>query len=286
MGTYPVPTDPQLLLDADSTIWYVTDTNRQNLASILATEIQNTQDWKITTAGPTMSVTATAAKYWIILFPEPRTITAYSMRWTQNDSRIDLDMIRTSTDTTNGQDGTWMQVEDAGMVQSWLNSSETAIRTPKVVNWPDVMGVEIRVYCTDLTRTASLYNFNLFGTSTYSGLNFWDPVLDIPMPGAGFDFGDVFQSGVYTKQFRIKNTDSMTANNVTISSPSTPENGTLYEGLSFSTDGTTFTSSVVLTTIAPGVTTSVLYVRRTVGPSDPQNTLGTARVQAVPSGWT
>ena len=288
MGTYPVPTDPQLLLDTDSTIWYAADANRQNLTPILATEIQNTQDWKITTNGPSLSISQVSYRYWILVFPELRNISAYSMRWTQGAGTVSVNSIRTSTDTTNGQDGTWTQVEDSGMAASWLNANETSIRTPKVINWTSIRAIEIRLYnnATPNTYSVTLQNFNLFGTLTYSGLRFWDPTLDVPLDGTGFDFGDVFQSGVYTKQFRIKNTDAMTANNVTISSPSTPESGTLYEGLSFSTDGTTFTSSVVLTTIAPGVTTAVLYVRRTVGPSDPQNTLGTARIQAVPSSWT
>lgn len=169
--------------------------------------------------------------------------------------------IKTSTDTVTGLDGTWTLADQP---QEWNDCIEAKLRTLKAVTWTGIKAIEFGNMNSYIDLY--IYNFNIWSNFTNTtGLIFWDGTNDQIMNGDNFDIGDTLPSSVVVREFRVKNAHTQTANTITVSAPTGYANtGSLRVGLEFSTDGTNYSSSVV------------------IAPLD----IGAGRVMTVPQSWT
>lgn len=200
--------------------------------------------------------------------------------------------IYTSTDTTNGVDGTWTYRgtqpthntagNNSGMIPQYRTDIQTA-------GWVGVKGLRLTAASGD--RVGRINQVHLFGSPTAGEdttlVQFWHPTLDQRVGAAYFDWGDVLRSTSTDKTFRIKNlSTTQVANDVAVSfsagtnaTPSTPSQYTVSD------DGTNFSASVVIPGIAADTISGVLTVRRTT-PANAQISLWSLSINAEPDSWT
>lgn len=218
-------------------------------------------------------------------FPEPRDLAGFFVWATVTG--ISTYRYSTSTDTTDGSNGTWSTEASFSPQTAVYPQNRNAITTAAAAG---ITGIRFRFATGGDYQQLSLGAIHLYGLTapnlSTDRLEFWDPTLDQQIDKAAFDFGDIAQGEVATKQFRIKNLSATkTADTVTISANNSAGGETLLaSGLTFSSDGTSFAASLNIASIAPGATTPVLYVRRTVGATDPAS-IRFARVVASPGSF-
>lgn len=187
-----------------------------------------------------------------------------------------------STDTTDGTDGTWSASQPSN--QDTVLSA-ASFRNITAVNWVGVKGVRLfTAYNSNSSGTVNVVEFGLYGTWTPATLAGWHPTLDQQIGGADLDFGDIALGTVHTKTFRIKNGRGLQANTVTVSS--TIGETQTRSGLLFSDDNTNWATSIVVTSIAAGAISPVLYVKRTVGAGETPSLNGTAEISFIAGSWT
>jgi hypothetical protein len=173
-------------------------------------------------------------------------------------------------------------------VQNNMVSYRSAIQTPTAIT-----GVKaIRITHGSL-YTKALRSVHLYGTPNSSAsldrLELWHPTLNqsLNVTPAFFDWGDVARSTTQTKQFRVKNQSStLTANSVVGSLNVLYDSASAFaDAHQFSNDGTTYTSTISIGSIAPGAICSVRYVRFSPSGSQPLS-IWSGWVQAVAGSWT
>lgn len=222
-------------------------------------------------------------------FPQARDVTGMMINQTTNDSAYTwIRDIYTSVDTTDGVDGSWVNYQSyASYSESpgWGRAELSVRQNPISVSWVGIKGVKIRVYNSkDSTRYLYLKNCIFFGDPfTYAGLRFWHPTLDQPLTGAELDLGDVEQNSAYDRTFRIKNTNTQTANTITVSK--TVQLNNTAANVQFS-DGGAYANTLLIPTLAPDALTGILTMRRTVGAAEQAGLPGQARITASPASWT
>lgn len=100
-----------------------------------------------------------------------------------------------------------------------------------------------------------------------------------------FDWGDVYAGETLTQTFRVRNLSAETANMVELSTAATSPGSSpsASAAVEFSTNGTTFSSSLSISSIAPGDDSALLYARlvtpNLIGPWGP-------RIVAEVGSWT
>lgn len=179
--------------------------------------------------------------------------------------------IKTSTDSG----GTWTQ-RDSGLVvpnavkPQYRGNIYTFSGAPLLgVNAIQITAAQAYNSSTS-TLSEFIYALHLYGVPSAGAiadhLAIWDPTLDQEVGGAYFDFGDVVDTGVYTKDFRVKNmSTTKTATNVQASFESLSGSDMSVDGLDISADGgVTYTTSLTIGDLAPSQISSVLTVRRSV----------------------
>jgi hypothetical protein len=214
-----------------------------------------------------------------IVFPQPITITGHNLMAAIVYAPVA--QIFYSTDTIDGTDGTW--TPDAANYSTTLTPSEW--RNVTNVNIPNVKGIRLCAYSTSGNgHTTTLLDAQIYGQWSPMTLAAWHPTLDQQIDGHELDFGDVMLGSMYTKQFRIKNGRSLVANNVVVSC--TSGRAEFISGLTFSLDGTTFTPTVTIPTIAAGGISGTIHVRRTVSAGQTPNIIAMAPIDFVATTWT
>lgn len=205
-----------------------------------------------------------------ILFPELRDLVGYVIGGNTGDNRVrDLQV---SSNTTNGQDGTWTTVAATPVnigsaLQPTLRTSITAINRPGVK--------AVRFIQEDYSGASGaagfIYTLHLYGAITAGEapdkLRIWHPTLDQEVGGAYFDWADVQEGSSHTKQFRVKNSSGVyQANNVTLST-SVPTNSTpsLANQITYDMGGGP-AASLNIGTLAPGQISSVITAALAVDP--------------------
>lgn len=216
---------------------------------------------------------------YVIVFPQTVTLTGHNL--IRSGAYGPGGGIYWSADTIDGTDGTW-NLE----VINWDTlTTAAAYRSITPVNIPNVKAVRIGGY--DVSGNASsttILDAAFYGQWAPQTLAAWHPTLDQQINGHELDFGDVLLGNVYNKQFRIKNGRALTANNVVISC--TTGTTEFISGLTLSLDGTTFTGSVTVPSIAPGGISGTVYVRRTVSAGQSANILAMAPIDFIATTWT
>lgn len=226
-------------------------------------------------------------RHFTFVFPELRNIDGYFIFGVQTFSEFVTQGVEISTDTVDGSGGTWTQIAASwsiggALTPTWRNSI-TALSAS------GVKGLRFRYTWTTGSggrqmdwRAIHLYGSVVAGENP-NRLRAWHPTLDQEVSAAYFDFADIAQGTVQTKQFRLRNDSAtQTANNITLSQDDTNGGGM---GLTFSTDGSTFTSPLVFGNLAPSTNSAVLYVRRTVGAAE-NIQLRASVIKAIAASWT
>jgi len=288
-GFYPDVPGQRFALDVDGTVFKTLDKAKTILADAqtASTIISDTDAdaYQVTTESE-------LGRYFEVIFPELRDITGYFIAVdisSGGGSTFDLDW---SADTTDGMDGTWTNV-----TTSWTYATQISpdYRT-NIVSLP-LTGVKaLRFGCASgNTSNFSTQHFDIRVMHLYGSiaggenpdrLRFWHPTLDQEVAGSHFDFGDVPVGTQSVKQFRIKNNSStLTANSVglTKASASFTEVAT---GLTFSSDGSTYNTTLNIGNLAPGAISSILYLKRTVAAGETTSIPKDGSITAAANTWS
>ena len=226
-------------------------------------------------------------RYWGLIFPELRDIVGYFVAAVLSGGPS-TGHVQTSTDTTNGMDGTWTQ-----QLADWVNGGlSPAYRSNiQTVSWTGVKAVRFKV---DGGSTSSdvgnVYHWHLYGTPNAAATRYL-AVTDTggtEVGGAYFDFGDKPRGGTpEIKQFKVKNLHgTLTANTITVGRQAMSEKSPIFlDDYEFSSDGVAYASSLSLGNLAPGASTGTLYVRRTT-PINAQLGLETGLITVSAASWS
>lgn len=223
------------------------------------------------------------------IFPELRDIAAYYWYTSAGDwGQIwELD---TSTNTTNGLDGTWTT-----QVNPWIKSLTATPGYRNLINNLSVTATKaIRFRAFRIGSGAfndvSASQLHIYGkpnsASAIDRLVFWDPSASAQLLGPAFDWGNVPRSSSADKTFRVKNVSTVkTAQSIVVSAEAITDTSPSVPGqMLFSTDGTTFTATINIGDLAPGAVSSVLTMRR-VTPSNAVLSVWTYRTKAIAASW-
>jgi hypothetical protein len=179
----------------------------------------------------------------------------------------------TSTDTTNGMDGTWVS---AG---SHANPGQVALQpyyrgAIQPFNVPGCKGVRVTATTGgyDFQGGPTLYGFHVYadllGATVSNRVQLWHPTLDQPLAANDLNWGDTPRGSSADKTFRVKNCSATkTANSIVLKlwNPSSATWTTPPELLMvLSSDGTNFAATQSVGSLSPGSISSVFTVRRIV----------------------
>lgn len=225
-----------------------------------------------------------------IIFPAPRDIAAVFFATNTNSRTWTLE---TSVDTTTGIDGTWI-THQTGMQRSsdvkpnyriYDNLSLTTPGDPS----QSIRGVRLTATAdnTDTIRALHIYA-DMASAATLDRLAFWDPVSDVEVSPAHFDWGNVPRGSSADRSFRIKNmSEDLTAEDIAVffealtpGSPSVAAMHTISDN-----GGSTFLTNISIAELAPEEISDVLIVRRVV-PTNAQVSVWSARIAADVTTWT
>lgn len=217
-------------------------------------------------------------------FPEPRDISGIFVMSIYTPSTMRLD---TSTDTTDGSNGTWTAGPNVmtARFNRFYPESRSAIFPVSLLG---IKGLRLVASVTSATFLGlHLQGLHLYGftspTQSPERLEWWDPTLDQQVAKAALDFGDTAQGTMSTKTLRLRNLSATkVANSVAITANNAAGGETLLaSGITFSLDNVTYSASVTLPTLAALTTSPLIYVRRTVGAAD-ASSIRFARIVATP----
>jgi hypothetical protein len=282
-GNYPDPSTWRMALDRDGSTFTV-GLNAGPISTISATDIQNANDETQATAA---AAYGTQVDFFAVVFPEKRDIDGFFFNALVGGggSGATVD-VQTSTNTTNGQDGTWTAFVSAynykAVAPVWRSSvvAGTALAV-KGIRW-----VGFSAGNTFAIRALHLYGEIAPGENP-DRLVFWSATADEKMPPATLDWGDVPRSSSADRIVRVKNiSGTHTANNVRVSfdiltdgTPSVPAQHLVSYG------GGAFLAQVNLGSLGPGAISGPITLRR-VTPSNAVLGLFAPRASAVADSWT
>lgn len=207
--------------------------------------------------------------YYGVLFPEPRDIQGLAWQANPNDSST----IQTSTNTTNGLDGTWTDRGTVGRLNhTAANGSSNVAYLPGIrsniasVSYSGIKGIRLALGTNYHKWVQVLHIYGSPSTGEAPDrLRIWHPTLAQEIGGAYFDWGDVARSTSADRDFRIYNPSALTAQGVTLTSEALTDSSPSLPGQhTFSYDGGAFASSVNIGDIAPGGVSGVMTLRRNI----------------------
>lgn len=277
-------------LDVDGTVFKHLDVNKTTLsdasttkASVLDTDsdyhqFYSVDDWE---GGGVKG-------YYVLVFPELRNIDAYFIALSGTGAMgYNLEY---SSNTTDGLDGTWTVATANWSFSTTLSPNYRTAIVPQVLTNVKSLrfgwGVTGGSYSEQFRiQTMHLYG-SIVGGQNPDRLRFWHPTLDQEASGAHFDFGDVPVGTFTTKQFRIKNNSAtLTANSITLSK-SSASFADVDTGLTFSSDNSSYTTTLGIGNLAPGAISPILYVRRTVAAGETASIPKDGRLSAAATTWS
>ncbi len=292
MPNFPVPTAAKIHPDLDGSMGFMQNSN--GVYSVLSAA----QVAGLTGEGTNASYFTVGANvslsYVGFVFPESRSVASYfAVAGPSGGSRV-LGRFAYSTDTTNGQDGTWTtseatwtenQVASAGtLYRSGVHALATPITACKGVRW------EVNSLQDSLTnyffRHLHVYGAAVAG-QTPDRLLFWDPTLNQALGVGAFDFGDVGRGTTTTVTFRIKNNSStLTANSVVVSLAAiTDTSPTVVSQVTFDNNGSGYAATQTITSIGPGAISAVQTVKLVLLSTATTSTWR-QRLKALATTWT
>lgn len=288
-GNYPDAPGPRMAIDLDGTQVYLIDNNTGNVTQATQAQLTALNDETDTPNGaaPTFGLGTSSNGSILVVFPEKRDVVGYfgsiGSHWGMSGQLN----VYTSVDTTNGIDGTWT----AGGTTNWQNTAiKPGYRSPQTVTWNAIKAIRFGPKQQGGLDDVLVDAIHIYGTRT-AGENpdrlvMWHPTLDQRLGGADLDWGNAPRSSSADKTFRVKNLSATkTATTITLSvdclSDTTPSVAAQHL---LSTNGSSFTATASIASLAPGVISNVVTVRRNT-PVDAVLSLWTARVKASATSW-
>jgi hypothetical protein len=281
-GFYADVPGPKLALDKDGTQWF-RYTSAAVGTPLTSTEITQVNDW--TAGGPDPGNGGWLAA----VFPEKRDLSGVNLRVLQGGGAINSNYyIETSTNTTNGTDGTWVtqtSILDAEARETIAGPKGRAIVAIAALG---VKGIRARGYGGNGYGGGTLHVYGKpTAGQTIDRLAFWHPTLDQEVGGAYLDWGDVKRNTTETRTFRVKNLSAtQTANSPRVAMEALTDTTPSVVGQhAISADGSTWLSQVTMANLAPGAISPVLSVRRTT-PLTAAPSLWSMRLFAEATTWS
>lgn len=241
---------------------------------------------------PALEVTVVAAQdaYFIFLFPELRDLAAFLLRSaTGAGGATAVSQFSTSTDTTNGLDGTWTTVTTAGTLAVTTNAVDWwRANAPGTFSGGAASGVRaLRFRATNGVTTQAIRGVHIFGAKT-SGQTVHD-ILFLNSDGTtvstiDFDYGDVAAGGVISDTtIYVKNSSAtLTANNIALSFTGSNPGDFLM-----SIDGgSNFFTTRTITSLAPAATQAIVVRLTTASVASGNATPRAANIRAAVGSWT
>lgn len=290
-GNYADIPNYRMAYDVDGSTGFFVDPNNIPSALTLA-NLQTLNDETNSQYAPVYSQPVTI--YEGLIFPQNRDITALFVALGISFGGLTLDT-ETSTDTTNGFDGTWTRRVTASAYRGGgAIKPEYRTQITTGLSYTNVKAFRLRLTGTSGSNvTMATYSMHLYGvqngTGTVDRLRLWHPTLDQELAAAYFDFAEQARGSVSTaKQFRVKNNSAtLTANSpvLSIPTPLTDASPTLVGQFQFSTDGSTYTNTVTLSNLTAGSISPIVYCKNTCS-ATASLSLWSARVKAAATSWT
>jgi hypothetical protein len=271
--------------DIDGSVGFILSGNGSGtVTQMTAGELANLNDQ----TNSTVTLPSSGTYSWGLIFPELRDIKGIVHAITNGWSS----QVQTSTDTTNGLDGTWTTQIASLPTPSPLD--QVVIRTS--VQSCNMLGVKSIRINSPTSGNRFAYWLHLYGSiSDNTGLDklrVWHPTLDEPLDdstsadGAHLDWAEVTRGTTADKTLRIKNNSAiLTANSVTLTtSVPTDASPTIGPQITYS-DGGAFATTLNIGNLAPGAISSVITIRRTTS-STAALSLWTWRTICEAVSWT
>jgi len=225
-----------------------------------------------------------------VIFPELRDMLGYFVA--QFDSGTGA--LEKSVDTTNGLDGSWVEISSAWVDNGPFDKEEARDAFTAITD----AGVKALRFVGLPTGSQHRWQgLHLYGTipaaQSPDRLRLWDPSADEPLDdnatdGPYFDWGDTPRSSSADNTFRVKNNSStLTANSVTVAieSLTAAPTDSLESQHTFSTPSNpTFTATKALGNLSPGALSEVITVRRNLTATADLG-LWWARITAEAASW-
>lgn len=279
MSVYPLAPGRKFETDVDGSVGFGVNTTEATPFS--GTAMTNLSK---TVSGNSVLTGGGQTTYYVgYLFPELRDIAGFCLI---NQAGVwgSWDRVYTSTDSTNGTDGTWT---DRGAM-----SGSGSFRTITALVVAGVKGIRFRWSSTS-TEGGNRYLglLHIYGSipssSSPDRLTLWHPSSNVEFTGSGFDFGDVPRLTVATISFRVKNNSStQTANTITVSVEAVNDTSPTVVGVeTLDFNGSGYASTQNIGSLAAGVISAICTLK--LSPSITA-TLGPwrQRVKAVAVSWT
>lgn len=222
-----------------------------------------------------------------LLFDLPVTLTGYNVVALDSGSWMGFEK---STDTTDGMDGTWTEVEDpaSGAYLDGAVNPEFLTRTKVLEGVINVRGVRL---LHNGNTDIDMLSFHVYGgpgtLADPDRMRIWSPTEEEVIDANGLNFGNSPRRSSADLRFRVKNTSPfVTAVAVTVgldglndhTSPDPDRQFLLSED-----NGRTFAGDINIGTLAPGQVSSLLTLRR-VTPSNADVGQWTARLLVSAAG--
>lgn len=225
----------------------------------------------------------------VLIFPQLRDIVAYHLAvrtWVGGT-------LETSTNTTNGQDGTWTTVTSN---YSFNNDNPAKPNYRTVIYAVAMNGIIALKFRRGATGSRAFKQLHLYGGlatgETPDRLRLWHPTLDeplddkVPADGAYFDWGDTAQSTSADRTFRIKNNSvTLTANSIAINQQTLTETTPSINSQFTFSNGGAFAASLNIGNLSPGQLSGVITKRRTIQ-SNAQLGLWSSRTNVEAGSWS
>ena len=262
-GFYADALAPRMAFDIDGTVGFILSGNGSgSVTQMTAGELANLNDQSTST----ITLPANGTYSWGLIFPELRDVKGIIHAITNGWSS----QVQSSTDTTNGLDGTWITQIASLPTPSPLD--QVVVRTNvQSCNINAVKAIRIN---SPTSGNRLAYWLHLYGSITdntgLDKLRMWHPTLDEPLDdstsadGSHLDWAEVTRGTTADKTFRIKNNSAtLTANSISLTT-SVPSDASPAIGPQITySDGGAFATSINIGNLSPGAISPLITVRRT-----------------------
>lgn len=285
-GYYPDAPDHKVFYNDDGTVIFTQSTAGGATQPLIGGDDHNRLNGEDPWANAAAMSSANRTGF---VFPRSMNIVGVFVSTNSGGLADNSGILRTSTDTATGSDGTW-SVATSSLGISTGGDPSYNLRWRTHVQTVSCLGISGLTISTPNSQ-GSARSLHLYGRPAAGPnpdrLRFWHPTTDTEVLGSYFDYGDMTQGKTSTVQFRIKNSSTTkTANNITIADDAiTVPAPSLATQTTFSSDGSSFSATVNIGNLAPGVLSPVLHARialmtnARVGP-------WRQRYKATPIAWT
>lgn len=281
-GNYPDSPSWRIAIDKDgTTAFYISSSN-------IITSAENDALTKVSDDDTTTTLdTELAADSWFcLIFPLLMDIdAAFIVGDAFGNPDIRPSAVRTSVDTTNGVDGTWV-TRSAGSAPAY--TAKEAERLDIVSStWGGIRGLKVAGGGFGLAiKSLHLYGEPTAGQS-YDRLALWHPTLDQRVGPAYFDWGNTPRGSTADRTFRVKNlSGTLTAVTPRVAMDILTDSSPSFIGEHFIGLSGTFLAQQNIASLSPGAISAETLTLRRVIPTNAQLSLWSMRVYAEATSWS